>query len=69
MYSVMGGELETKDVDVMMDNDFKRKSEAVFKRNAWGYFNMPITIHFNKLTKIKPFTVDHMLCFEGNGKS
>ena len=36
---------------------------------GWGYFNVPITIYWSKQSGIKePMELNHMLCFEGNGK-
>ena len=36
---------------------------------GWGFFNIPMTIFFTKSLKKEEITIDHMLSFDGNGKS
>ena len=37
---------------------------------GWGTFSIPVTIHFRRATGLNPRTMEleHMLCFDGNGK-
>ena len=38
--------------------------EVALKRRGWGYFELPITIHFHKELKIEPMECYHMLDFD-----
>lgn len=40
-----------------------------FESWGWGYFDIPITIFWNKGTGMKNAHIEHELCFEGTGKS
>jgi transcription initiation factor IIF auxiliary subunit len=46
-------------------------SREVKTRNwkSWGYFDMPIEIHFNPILKMEPLIVTHEISFEGAGAS
>ena len=43
-------------------------SEVNLTKLAWGYFDLPITVHFHKHLGIEPLVVDHELSFQGAGK-
>ena len=35
---------------------------------GWGYFDLPMTIYFKKSLGLEPVTIEHELCFDGDGK-
>ena len=44
-----------------------QKAPFVYKCIGWGYFTLPIDIHFKKWMGLGKVTIDHDLCFDGNG--
>ena len=46
-----------------------KSSPFELKKIGWGYFTIPITIYFHKELKIPSVTVEHELCFDGEGQT
>ena len=46
-------------------------SEAPFllSRLGWGYFPIQMVVEYQPEVGIKPMTMEHMLCFDGKGKT
>ena len=45
-----------------------RKAPFEFKCTVWGYFNIPIHIHFKEWTGLGVVEIDHLLCIQGTGR-
>jgi hypothetical protein len=45
------------------------KEPFVVRRIGWGYFTIPITIHWQDWLKMEPTQFNHTLCFDGEGKT
>ena len=53
-----------RDIKVAKNNEF------CLGTSGWGYFDLPMTIHFKEHTghSKEPITINHELCFDGDGK-
>jgi transcription initiation factor IIF auxiliary subunit len=46
---------------------FSREDEVRISYIGWGYFEIPIVIHFKKHTNKDPVVINHMLKFKDKG--
>ena len=49
-------------------NIYSKPGEISLSKKGWGYFDMPIEVHFKDELNIKPIKINHELEFEAGGK-
>ena len=50
-----------------MTEVIRKSSPFEYGCKGWGYFDIPIEIHFRKWVGMPPLTITHALSFEGDG--
>ena len=48
-------------------NKFGKAHEISLSYKGWGYFDMPIEVHFKDILNIPPIKITYTLCFDEGG--
>ena len=48
-------------------NKFSKAGEISLSYKGWGYFDLPVEVHFKDELKLDPIKISHLLCFDWGG--